>query len=53
MKRPSLLIQDNIMTGPELGMPTTVGSAALRSAVARKNAPIVDMVRRNIASLSV
>lgn len=32
------------MTGPELQMPTSVGSAALESAVARKSAPIVEMV---------
>ncbi|KAJ5622151.1 hypothetical protein N7528_005383 [Penicillium herquei] len=39
-----ITVKDNIMTGPEFEMPTTVGSAALRSAVARKNAPIVDML---------
>jgi len=41
------------MTGPELQMPTTVGSVALRSAMARKNAPIVDMVCQAIASSHV
>ena len=38
------------MAGPELEMPTTVGSAALRSAVARKNAPVVEMVYQTIAN---
>jgi amidase len=39
-----ITIKDNIMTGPEFQMPTTVGSAALQSAMAEKNAPIVDML---------
>ncbi|KAK3367391.1 amidase signature domain-containing protein [Lasiosphaeria ovina] len=39
-----ITIKDNIMTGPEFQMPTSVGSAALKSAVAQKNAPVVDML---------
>lgn len=31
------------MTGPEFQLPTTVGSVALRSAMAKKNAPVVDL----------
>ncbi|KAI1427361.1 amidase signature domain-containing protein [Xylaria sp. FL1777] len=34
-------ITDNIMTGLDLGMPTTVGSYALEKAIARQSAPIV------------
>lgn len=37
-----ITVKDNIMTGPELGMPTTVGTFALEKAMARRNAPIVD-----------
>lgn len=33
------------MTGPALGMPTTVGSIALKNAMAKENAPVIDMVR--------
>jgi hypothetical protein len=40
-----MTVKDNIMTGPEFELPTTVGSVALKSAMAKKNAPIVDMVR--------
>ncbi|KAH6622595.1 amidase signature domain-containing protein [Chaetomium tenue] len=39
-----ITVKDNIMTGPEFQLPTTVGSVALRSAVAKKNAPIVDLL---------
>ncbi len=44
-----ITVKDNIMTGPEFRMPTTVGSAALRSAMAEKNAPIVDLVGFSVA----
>ncbi|KAJ8128010.1 hypothetical protein O1611_g5628 [Lasiodiplodia mahajangana] len=37
-----ITVKDNIMTGPELGMPTTVGSYALEKAMAKQNAPIVE-----------
>ncbi|KAI1110907.1 amidase signature domain-containing protein [Nemania sp. NC0429] len=37
-----ITVKDNIMTGSELGMPTTVGTFALEKAMARRNAPIVD-----------
>lgn len=37
-----ITVKDNIMTGPDLGMPTTVGTFALEKAMARRNAPIVD-----------
>lgn len=40
-----MTVKDNIMTGPEFELPTTVGSVALKSATAKKNAPVVDMVR--------
>jgi len=40
-----ITVKDNIMTGPEFELPTTVGSVALKSAMAKRNAPIVDMVR--------
>jgi len=39
-----ITIKDNIMTGPEWGLPTTVGSVALQSAMAKENAPIVELV---------
>ncbi|KAK1832513.1 amidase signature domain-containing protein [Podospora conica] len=39
-----MTVKDNIMTGPEFGLPTTVGSVALKTAMAKKNAPIVDML---------
>jgi hypothetical protein len=32
------------MTGPEFGLPTTIGTIALEKAIAKKNAPIVDLV---------
>lgn len=32
------------MTGPSLGMATTVGSIALQNAMAKENAPVVEMV---------
>jgi hypothetical protein len=32
------------MTGPELGLPTTIGTIALETAIASKNAPVVDLV---------
>lgn len=32
------------MTGPELQLPTTVGTYALQDGIAKKNAPIVDAV---------
>ncbi|KAG8163939.1 hypothetical protein KVR01_005857 [Diaporthe batatas] len=32
------------MTGPELQLPTTVGTYALKDAIAKKNAPVVDRV---------
>ncbi|KAI0532344.1 amidase signature domain-containing protein [Xylaria digitata] len=41
-----ITVKDNIMTGPELGMPTTVGTYALEKAMARKNAPIVERLTR-------
>ncbi|KAF2968412.1 hypothetical protein GQX73_g5175 [Xylaria multiplex] len=41
-----ITVKDNIMTGPELGMPTTVGTYALEKAMARKNAPIVERLIR-------
>ncbi len=44
-----ITIKDNIMTGPEFRMPTTVGSAALRSAMAKRNAPVVDLVGLSVA----
>ncbi|KAI0388266.1 amidase signature domain-containing protein [Xylariaceae sp. FL0594] len=37
-----ITIKDSVMTGPEFGMPTTVGTYALEHAVAKQNAPIVD-----------
>lgn len=40
-----MTVKDSIMTGPEFELPTTVGSVALKSAVAKRNAPIVNMVR--------
>lgn len=40
---------DNIMTGPELEMSPTVGSAALKPAMVRKIGPVVDMVCQRIA----
>lgn len=41
-----MTVKDSIMTGPKFELPTTVGSIALKSAMARRNAPIVDMVRQ-------
>lgn len=41
-----MTVTESIMTGPEIELPTTVGSIALKSAMARRNAPIVDMVRQ-------
>jgi Asp-tRNA(Asn)/Glu-tRNA(Gln) amidotransferase A subunit family amidase len=32
------------MTGPELQLPTTVGTHALQDSIAKRNAPIVDRV---------
>lgn len=32
------------MTGPELDLPTTVGTYALENCIAKQNAPIVDTV---------
>lgn len=32
------------MTGPELQLPTTVGTYALQDSIAKRNAPIVDRV---------
>lgn len=32
------------MTGPELQLPTTVGTYALEHGIAKRNAPIVDTV---------
>ncbi|KAK4220873.1 amidase signature domain-containing protein [Podospora fimiseda] len=39
-----ITIKDNIMTGSEFPLPTTVGTIALKSAMAEKNAPIVDLL---------
>ena len=38
------VLKDNIVTGPELGLPTTCGSLALVGSKPRKNAAIVDRV---------
>jgi amidase len=43
-----ITIKDNIMTGPEFRMPTTVGSVALQSAMAERNAPVVDLVSSSV-----
>ncbi|KAL2206406.1 amidase-like protein [Sarocladium strictum] len=37
-------LPDAIVTGPELGMPTTVGSWAISTLKSRKNAPIIDQL---------
>ncbi|KAL2285896.1 hypothetical protein FJTKL_07395 [Diaporthe vaccinii] len=37
-----VIVKDNIMTGPELQLPTTVGTYALQESIAKRNAPIVD-----------
>jgi hypothetical protein len=33
------------MTGPDLHLPTTVGTYALERAMTKSNAPVVDLVR--------
>ncbi|KAG6357654.1 hypothetical protein INS49_013533 [Diaporthe citri] len=37
-----ITVKDNIMTGPELQLATTVGTYALQDGIAKRNAPIVD-----------
>ncbi|KAH8178581.1 amidase domain-containing protein [Sarocladium implicatum] len=39
-----VLVKDAVVTGPELGMPTTVGSWALSILTPRKNAKIIDQL---------
>jgi amidase len=43
-----ITIKDNIMTGPEFRMPTTIGSVALQFAMAERNAPVVDLVSSSV-----
>lgn len=38
------------MTGPELQLPTTVGTYALENSIAKRNAPIVDRVSLSLHS---
>lgn len=38
-------VQDAYATGPELGLPTTVGSFALKESKTRGNAAVIDAVR--------
>ncbi|PQK12738.1 hypothetical protein BB8028_0003g13530 [Beauveria bassiana] len=40
-----IILKDVIVTGPELGMPTTVGSAVFASMTAKRNAPLVDLLQ--------
>ncbi|KAI0191098.1 amidase signature enzyme [Astrocystis sublimbata] len=37
-------VKDNIMTGLKFGLPTTVGTFALKNAIATENAPVVDLL---------
>ncbi|KAI1173817.1 amidase signature enzyme [Nemania sp. FL0916] len=39
-----ITVKDNIMTGPDFCLPTTVGSFALEKAFATSNAPIVNLI---------
>ncbi|KAL8418926.1 hypothetical protein RB594_002220 [Gaeumannomyces avenae] len=41
-----ITVKDNIMTEKDLGLPTTVGSLALKGAFASRNAPVVDSLVR-------
>ncbi|KAI1318485.1 amidase signature enzyme [Xylariaceae sp. FL0255] len=39
-----ITVKDNIMTGPEFYLPTTVGTLALENAIATSNAPVIDLL---------
>ncbi|OBT62904.1 hypothetical protein VE03_07904 [Pseudogymnoascus sp. 23342-1-I1] len=41
-----ILVKDNMVTGPELGMDTTCGSTALRGVKTLKNADVVDILEK-------
>ncbi|TQV94633.1 hypothetical protein V2A60_005656 [Cordyceps javanica] len=40
-----IILKDVFVTGPELGMPTTVGAAVFASMTAKRNAPLVDLLQ--------
>ena len=39
-----VVLKDAIMTGPELGMPTTIGAYAFSKSIAKESAPVVKQV---------